>query len=89
MTGRFDNTAAACLSLVLVACAFVFLFGERWFRQRSRFTKHRPVSKTRAATLSSPHGPAVYRLSGSRVRGRIRFAGAPADSMDRSGTVGQ
>ena len=37
MTGRFDNTAAACLSLVLVACAFVFLFGERWFRQRSRF----------------------------------------------------
>lgn len=37
MTGRFDNTAAACLSLVLVVCAFVFLFGERWFRQRSRF----------------------------------------------------
>ena len=37
MTGRFDNAAAACLSLVLVACAFVFLYGERWFRQRSRF----------------------------------------------------
>ena len=37
MTGRFDNTAAACLSLVLVACAFVFLLGERRFRQRSRF----------------------------------------------------
>lgn len=37
MTGRFDNAAAACLSLALVACAFVFLAGERWFRQRSRF----------------------------------------------------
>ncbi len=37
MTGRFDNAAASCLSLVLVACACVFLFGERWFRRRSRF----------------------------------------------------
>lgn len=37
MTGRFDNTAAACLSMVLVFFAFVFLLGERWFRQRSRF----------------------------------------------------
>jgi iron(III) transport system permease protein len=37
MTGRFDNTAAACLSLFLVACTFMFLLGERWFRQRSRF----------------------------------------------------
>ena len=36
MNGRFDNTAAACLSLVLVACTFIFLFGERWFRRRSR-----------------------------------------------------
>lgn len=37
MTGRFDNTAAACLSLLLVSCTFLFLMGERWFRQRSRF----------------------------------------------------
>jgi len=37
MTGRFDNTAAACLSLFLVSCTFIFLLGERWFRQRSRF----------------------------------------------------
>ena len=37
MTGRFDNTAAACLSLLLVTCTFLFLLGERWFRQRSRF----------------------------------------------------
>ena len=37
MTGRFDNTAAACLSLLLVSLAFAFLIGERWFRQRSRF----------------------------------------------------
>ncbi len=37
MTGRFDNTAAACLSVLLVACTFLFLLGERWFRQRSRF----------------------------------------------------
>ena len=37
MTGRFDNAAASCLSLVLVACACVVLFSERWFRRRSRF----------------------------------------------------
>ncbi len=37
MTGRFDNAAASCLSLVLVVCACVFFFGERWFRRRSRF----------------------------------------------------
>jgi iron(III) transport system permease protein len=37
MTGRFDNTAAACLSLFLVSCTFIFLLGERWFRKRSRF----------------------------------------------------
>ena len=37
MTGRFDNTAAACLSLLLVACTLLFLIGERVFRQRSRF----------------------------------------------------
>ncbi len=37
MTGRFDNAAAACLSLFLVLCTFIFLLGERWFRQRSRF----------------------------------------------------
>lgn len=37
MTGRFDNTAAACLSVLLVSFAFIFLIGERWFRQRSRF----------------------------------------------------
>ena len=37
MTGRFDNTAAACLSLILVGSTFLFLLGERWFRQRSRF----------------------------------------------------
>ncbi len=37
MTGRFDNTAAACLSLLLVGSTFLFLLGERWFRQRSRF----------------------------------------------------
>lgn len=37
MTGRFDNDAASCLSLVLVICACVFLFGERRFRRQSRF----------------------------------------------------
>ena len=37
MTGRFDNAAAACLSLLLVGSTFLFLLGERWFRQRSRF----------------------------------------------------
>lgn len=37
MTGRSDNTAASILSLLLVILALIFLIGERWFRQRSRF----------------------------------------------------
>jgi iron(III) transport system permease protein len=37
MTGRYDHTAAAVLSLLLVLCALVFLVAERWFRRRSRF----------------------------------------------------
>ncbi|MEE8613081.1 MAG: iron ABC transporter permease [Nitrospirales bacterium] len=37
MTGRYDHTAAACLSLLLVSFAFLFLIAERWSRQRSRF----------------------------------------------------
>jgi iron(III) transport system permease protein len=50
MTGRFDNTAAACLSLFLVSCTFIFLLGERWFRQRSRF--YQTTSRFRKPT---PH----------------------------------
>lgn len=37
MTGRYDHTAAAVLSLLLVLFAFMFLVAERWFRQQSRF----------------------------------------------------
>ncbi|NKB81077.1 MAG: ABC transporter permease subunit [Nitrospirales bacterium] len=37
MTGRFDYTAASCLSLLLVIFALVFVVGERWFRKTSRF----------------------------------------------------
>ena len=37
MTGRYDHTAAACLSLLLVLFAFLFLFAERWFRHQSKF----------------------------------------------------
>lgn len=37
MTSRYDHTAAACLSLLLVLCAFLFLFAERRFRKQSRF----------------------------------------------------
>lgn len=37
MTGRYDHTAAAILSLLLVAFALIFLVTERWFRRRSRF----------------------------------------------------
>jgi iron(III) transport system permease protein len=37
MTGRYDQTAAGILSVLLVAMALLFLVTERWFRQRSRF----------------------------------------------------
>lgn len=37
MTGRYDQTAAGILSLLLVVMAIVFLVTERWFRRRSRF----------------------------------------------------
>jgi iron(III) transport system permease protein len=37
ISGRYDHTAAAVLSLLLVAFALVFLVAERWFRKRSRF----------------------------------------------------
>ncbi|MGQ0811163.1 MAG: ABC transporter permease [Nitrospiraceae bacterium] len=37
MTGRYDQTAASILSLLLVMMALAFLVTERWFRRRSRF----------------------------------------------------
>jgi iron(III) transport system permease protein len=37
ITGRYDQTAAAVLSLLLVLFALIFLVTERWFRERSRF----------------------------------------------------
>jgi iron(III) transport system permease protein len=37
MTGRYDQSAASILSLLLVVMAIVFLVTERWFRHRSRF----------------------------------------------------
>jgi iron(III) transport system permease protein len=37
LTGRYDQAAAAILSLLLVLFALMFLVGERWFRRRSRF----------------------------------------------------
>ncbi|MBI5410395.1 MAG: iron ABC transporter permease [Nitrospirae bacterium] len=37
VTGRYDQTAGAVLSLLLVLFALIFLLAERWFRQRSRF----------------------------------------------------
>ncbi|TAJ22948.1 MAG: iron ABC transporter permease, partial [Nitrospirae bacterium] len=37
VTGRYDQTAAAVLSLLLVLFASIFLITERWFRRRSRF----------------------------------------------------
>ncbi len=37
MTGRFDQSAASVLSLLLVVFALMFLLAERWFRRRSRF----------------------------------------------------
>lgn len=59
MTGRFDNTAAACLSMILVSGTFLFLLAERWFRQRSRFyqttgrfRKHIPQACTTIQTIT-------------------------------------
>lgn len=37
MTGRYDQTAASILSVLLVVLALLFLVTERWFRRRSRF----------------------------------------------------
>lgn len=37
ITGRYDPSAAAVLSLLLVVFALVFLMAERWFRHQSRF----------------------------------------------------
>ncbi|OLB03807.1 MAG: iron ABC transporter permease [Nitrospirae bacterium 13_2_20CM_2_62_8] len=37
ITGRYDQTAAGVLSLLLVLFALIFLVIERWFRERSRF----------------------------------------------------
>ncbi|MGD9729192.1 MAG: ABC transporter permease, partial [Nitrospiraceae bacterium] len=37
MTGRYDQTAAGILSVLLVVMALLFLVMERWFRRRSRF----------------------------------------------------
>ena len=37
ITGRYDQAAAAVLSLLLVLFALTFLVTERWFRERSRF----------------------------------------------------
>lgn len=37
ITSRYDPSAASVLSVLLVAFALLFLVGERWFRQRSRY----------------------------------------------------
>jgi iron(III) transport system permease protein len=48
MTGRYDHSAAAVLSLLLVVFALIFLLAERWFRQRSRF--YQTTGRYRAAS---------------------------------------
>jgi len=47
MTGRYDHSAAAVLSLILVVFALIFLLAERWFRRRSRF--YQTTGRYRAA----------------------------------------
>ena len=88
MTGRFDNTAAACLSLVLVACAFVFLFGERWFRQRSRF--YQTTSRYRKP-VPQPCRPLTTLLFTGYLLlvfgAAFGPAGTSAHSMDRQGRI--
>ncbi|MBM4123911.1 MAG: iron ABC transporter permease [Nitrospira sp.] len=57
VTGRYDQTAAAVLSLLLVLFALIFLIAERWFRRRSRFYqttgRYRTAPRTRCGPLGT------------------------------------
>ncbi len=57
ITGRYDHSAAAVLSLLLVFFALLFLAAERWFRQRSRFYqttgRYRAPERTRCGPIGT------------------------------------
>ncbi|MBA2486712.1 MAG: iron ABC transporter permease [Nitrospira sp.] len=54
MTGRYDQSAASILSLLLVVMALVFLVTERWGRRRSRFYQTSGRYRTPTRRLGGP-----------------------------------
>ena len=59
VTGRYDHAAAGVLSLLLVLFALIFLVGERWFRQRSRFYQTTGRYRTAERRRCGPLGTAA------------------------------
>jgi iron(III) transport system permease protein len=57
MTGRYDRTGAAALSIILVLLSLLFFLAERHFRRRSRFFQttgsYRPVTARRCSRWGS------------------------------------
>src|SRR2546426_1084320 len=66
ITGRYDQTAAGVLSLLLGLFALIFLVIERWFRERSRFyqTNGRYRGPSRLSVLCLQAAYAGYVLPG-------------------------
>jgi iron(III) transport system permease protein len=66
MTGRYDQTAASILSVLLVCLALLFLATERWFRRRSRFYqttgRYRTHRRRRCGILGASAVTAVLTL---------------------------
>jgi iron(III) transport system permease protein len=62
ITGRYDRAAAAILSLILVLFALIFLVGERWFRQRSRFYQTTGRYRAPARERCGPMGTVLITL---------------------------
>ncbi len=69
ITGRYDHSAAAVLSLLLVCFALLFLATERWFRQRSRFYQTAGRYRTAERTRCGPIGTVLILIYLSVVLG--------------------
>jgi iron(III) transport system permease protein len=59
ITARYDYAAAGVLSLLLVGVALIFLAGERWFRERSRFYQTTGRYRTAARRACGPVGASL------------------------------
>lgn len=67
ITGRYDQTAASILSLLLVIVALVFLITERWFRQQSRFFQTTGRYRAPARRQCGPLGATLANLYATGV----------------------